>query len=73
MLNAQKIAKKIAFLRSRSLNFAIAIIPRSLDQMVIVDRDLDLVGKKQSDRRSLIPCIPLYQTVLFKNLLVFYA
>ena len=32
MLNAQKIAKKIAFLQSRLLNFAIAIIPRSFDQ-----------------------------------------
>ena len=41
MLNAQKIAKKIAFLRSRSLNFAIAIIPRSFDQMAIADRNLD--------------------------------
>ena len=41
MLIAQKIAKKIALLRSRSLNFAIAIIPRSFDQMAIADRDLD--------------------------------
>ena len=39
MLIAQKIAKKIAFLRSRSLDFA--IIPRSFDQMAIADRDLD--------------------------------
>ena len=41
MLIAQKIARKIAFLRSRSLNFAIAIIPRSFEQMAIADRDLD--------------------------------
>ena len=41
MLIAQKIAKKITFLRSRSLNFAIAIIPRSFDKMAIADRDLD--------------------------------
>ena len=65
MLIAQKIAKKIAFLRSRSLNFAIAIIPRSFDQMAIADRDLD--RKKNigiaiddrryiNDRRSLMPC-----------------
>ena len=36
-----KIAKKIAFLRSRSSNFAIAIVLRSFDQMAIDDRDLD--------------------------------
>ena len=35
-----KIAKKIAILRSRSLNFAIAIVQRSFDQMSIADRDL---------------------------------
>ena len=34
------IAQKIAFLRSRSLNFAIAIIPRSFDQMVIAKKRL---------------------------------
>ena len=35
-----KIAKKISFLRSWSLNFAIAIVQRSFDQMSIADRDL---------------------------------
>ena len=45
MLIAGKIAKKIAFSRSRSLNFAIAIVLRSFDQMAIADRDLDR-GKK---------------------------
>ena len=40
-LIAQKIAKKIVLLRSRSLNFTIAIIPQSFDQMAIADRDLD--------------------------------
>ena len=37
MLIVQKIAKKIALLLSRSLNF----IPRSFDLMAIADRDLD--------------------------------
>ena len=39
MLIAAKIAKKIEFLRSRSLNFAIAIVLRSFDQMAIADRE----------------------------------
>ena len=37
----KKIARKIAFLRSRSLIFKIAIVQRSLDQMAIADSDLD--------------------------------
>ena len=41
MLIVVKIDKKIALLRSRSLNFAIAIILRSFDQIAIADRDLD--------------------------------
>ena len=36
-----KIAKKIALLRSRSLNFAIAINLRSFYQIAIADRDRD--------------------------------
>ena len=47
MLITVKIAKKIAFLRSLLLNFAIAIIPRSFDQMAIADRDLDLDREKK--------------------------
>ena len=35
------IAKKIAFLRSQSLNFAIAIVLRSSDQMAIANCDVD--------------------------------
>ena len=53
MLIAQKIAKKIAFLRSRSLNFAIAIIPRSFDQMAIADRDLDREKKIAIDSQKI--------------------
>ena len=53
MLIAQKIAKKIAFLRSRSLNFAIAIIPRSFDQMAIADRDLDREKKIAIDDQKI--------------------
>ena len=48
-----KIAKKIAFLRSRSLNFAIAIILGSFDQMVIVDRDLDRKKKIAIDDQKI--------------------
>ena len=53
MLIAQKIAKKIAFLRSRSLNFAIAIIPRSFDQMAIADRDLNREKKIAIDDQKI--------------------
>ena len=66
MLIAAKIAKKIAFLRSRLLNFAIAIILRSFDQMAIADRDLDrekkiaiAIAKKRSQSRSTIKRSPI--------------
>ena len=45
MMIVLKIAKKIALLRSRSLNFAIAINLRSFYQMAIADRDLDRENK----------------------------
>ena len=48
-----KIAKKIAFLRSRSLNFAIAIVRRSFDQMAIADRDLDREKKIAIDDQKI--------------------
>ena len=53
MLNTQKIGKKIAFLRSRSLNFAIAITLRSFDQMAIADRDLDREKKIAIDDQKI--------------------
>ena len=48
-----KIAKNIAFLRSRSLNFAIAIVRRSFDQMAIADRDLDREKKIAIDHQKI--------------------
>ena len=53
MLIAQKIAKNIAFLRWRLLNFAIAIIPRSFDQMAIADRDLNREKKIAIDDQKI--------------------
>ena len=56
-----KIAQKIAFLRSRSLNFGIAIVRRTFDQIAIADLDLDRKkndrdrDRRSKDRRSLIP------------------
>ena len=40
ILIASKIAKKIAFFQSWSLNLAIAIVLQSFDQMAIADRNL---------------------------------
>ena len=40
-------------MRSRSLNFAIAIVLRSFDQMVIADRDLDREKKIAIDDQKI--------------------
>ena len=53
ILMSAKIAKKISFLRSLSLNFAIAIIRRSFDQMAIVDRNLDREKKIAIDDQKI--------------------
>ena len=50
---AVKIAKNIAFLLSRSLNFAIAINLRSFHQLAIANRDLDSEKKIAIDDQKI--------------------
>ena len=59
-MNAQKIAKKIAFLRSRSLILRSPIVPRSFDQMAIADPDP--IVKKTIDRQSLMLWLSRHHT-----------
>ena len=61
ILMSAKIAKKIAFLRSRSLIFAIAIVMRSFDQMAIAIS----IAKKWS--RSTIEWSPITHALIKAN------
>ena len=72
---AVKIAKNIAFLLSRSLNFAIAINLRSFHQLAIANRDLDSEKKIAIDDQKIADdsCLALliYTLSFWKYCLMF--